>query len=114
MEKTKIAKIAFNMIQVIRIYNNESDIENYDNLDYERKSQVMKTVDAVVENPYITAQDMHKEWADAKLFDGWRYGPETIRKEKLHNCLVPFEMLGTLQKLKDDLFIKIVKELIDA
>jgi hypothetical protein len=106
-----MAKVAFNTMQVVRKYNNETDIETWDLLNEKRKIQVMKTVEAVLKNPEITACDMHDEWEKAKLDDGWTYAPVTDRKNKKHACLVDFELLNDYQKMKDDIFIEIVKNI---
>jgi hypothetical protein len=113
MDKEYIAKIAFNLLQVIRIYNSEDCIETYDNLSEERKSQVICAVEEVLDNPKITAYDVHDVWMEAKLKDGWQYSPVTDREKKQSACLVPFAELNIFQKLKDALFIQIVLELKD-
>jgi len=111
-KKEFIGKVAFNLIQVIRKYNNESEIETWNDLNSERKTQVLKTVNAVIENPTITAKEMHSAWAEAKIFNGWKYAPVTDRSKKLHSCLINFEDLNVFQQMKDDLFNEVVKQLI--
>jgi len=111
-EKEFIGKVAFNVLQIVRKYNNEDQIENWNDLNQERKNQVLKTVEAVFNNPKITAYDMHDEWEKSKLDNGWKYAPVTDRSKKLHSCLVPFEALNIFQKMKDDIFIETVKQLI--
>jgi len=111
-KKEFIGKVAFNVLQIVRKYNNEDQIENWNDLNQERKNQVLKTVEAVFNNPKITAYDMHDEWEKAKLDNGWKYAPVTDRSKKLHSCLVPFEALNIFQKMKDDIFIETVKQLI--
>lgn len=111
-KKEFMAKIAFNTMQVIRKYNKENEIETWDCLNEERKVQVIKTVEAVIKNPDITAYDMHDEWKKAKIENGWSYAPVTDRKNKKHNCLVDFELLNDYQKMKDDIFIQIVKNIL--
>jgi hypothetical protein len=111
MKIQEIAEIAFNLIQVVRKYNDESDIETWNDLNHERKTQVLKTVNAVLENPEITAKQMHFEWAKAKVDNGWKYAPETNRSKKLHSCLVNFEDLNVFQQMKDDLFNETVRQL---
>lgn len=113
MNKEYIAKIAFNLLQVIRIYNSEDCIETYDNLSEERKNQVICSVEEVLDKPEITAYDVHNVWMKVKLKDGWEYSPVTNRERKQHACLVPFAELNGFQKLKDAMFIQIVLELKD-
>jgi hypothetical protein len=60
-KKQMMGKIAFNLIQVIKKYNNEEQIENWNDLNQERKTQVLKTINAVIENPNITIDNMYDE-----------------------------------------------------
>lgn len=113
MKIQEIAEIAFNLIQVVRKYNDESDIETWNDLNQERKTQVLKTVNAVLENPEITGKEMHTAWAEAKIYNGWKYAPVTDRSKKLHSCLVNFEDLNVFQQMKDDLFNETVRQLMN-
>lgn len=67
------------------------------------------------------ARNVHEVWAQGRLSQGWKLGPERSDALKTHPCLVPYEMLseeekdydrrtalGTL-KLIDKLGFKIVK-----
>jgi hypothetical protein len=112
-KKEFIGKVAFNILQIVRKYNNESDIETWSNLKEERKTQVLKTVEAVFNNPEITAKEMHSAWVEAKVLYGWQYAPITDISKKLHSCLVNFEDLHIFQQMKDDIFIETVKQLLE-
>ena len=36
------------------------------------------------------AEAAHKVWMDGKIRDGWKLGPETIKEQKIHNCLIQY------------------------
>jgi hypothetical protein len=43
----------------------------------------------------------HERWMEAKLRDGWKYAPETVKENKEHKCLVPWEELPEVEREKD-------------
>ncbi len=47
------------------------------------------------------AEAAHKVWMDGKLRDGWKYGPVTVKAEKIHNCIVPYDHLSETDKESD-------------
>ena len=62
---------------------------------------VMKVISGEVSNP----GDCHESWSEAKIAEGWTYGPVKDDKKKTHPCLVPFMELPVEQRVKDILFI---------
>lgn len=61
-----------------------------------------------------TPEESHKNWMQARLNDGWVYGPEKDETTKTHPCLVPYEALPPEQKVKDALFLAIFTTLYEA
>jgi hypothetical protein len=43
----------------------------------------------------------HDRWVNEKLSRGWKYGPDIDEKQRIHNCIVPWEQLSDHQKEKD-------------
>lgn len=56
-----------------------------------------------------TAEEMHENWMREKLAAGWTYGPEKDLKAKTHPCIMRYVDLPGEQKLKDQLFRRIVR-----
>jgi len=54
-------------------------------------------------------EDSHNGWMKQKLEDGWKYGEVKDVDKKEHPCLMPYKYLSKEQKLKDLLFVSIVK-----
>jgi hypothetical protein len=50
----------------------------------------------------------HIGWMNAKLADGWKYGPVKDADMKEHPCMVPFADLPKEQQAKDFIFRAIV------
>jgi hypothetical protein len=62
-----------------------------------------------LEHPDATPEDMHINWMKERLADGWRLGAVKDVEAKLHPCLVAYEMLPKLQRVKDALFINTIR-----
>ena len=60
-------------------------------------------------NPDAKPEDSHNNWWKQKIADGWQYGPVKDAEKKEHPCMVPYEELPLEQRVKDHLFIAIVK-----
>lgn len=64
-----------------------------------------------IANPDAPNSAQHEAWMAEKIKDGWTYGPERDEERKTHPCLVPWNQLPILQRLKDPLFRAVVKAL---
>lgn len=62
-------------------------------------------------HPKATPRDLHNQWCDKKLKDGWTYGPEKNAALKTHPCILNYDSLDLNQKRKDYLFGAIVASL---
>ena len=62
-----------------------------------------------LDNPDATPAETHLNWMKEKEKNGWTYGPFKNVKKKQHPCMIPYESLPEAQKIKDNLFIAIVK-----
>lgn len=67
-------------------------------------------VKAIIDNPEITAEDLHASWSQERISDGWVYGADKCTVAKTHPCLVPYAELPEFQREKDYSFRSIVKE----
>lgn len=50
----------------------------------------------------------HEEWMRVKLEEGWVYGETKDPEAKTHPCIVPYEELPLVQRMKDHVFRGIV------
>lgn len=76
-----------------------------------QKQSAIKGVAFHLSNPDTTPTDSHNNWMRQKLDDGWEYGPVKDAEKKQHPCLVAYNELPIEQRLKDSLFIAIVRAL---
>lgn len=65
----------------------------------------------VIRNPELTAEQSHELWCDRMRADGWTHGEVKDPAAKTHPTLLPWAELPEEQKLKDRLFIAVVRAL---
>lgn len=51
-----------------------------------------------------TPEMSHEAWIQTRLADGWVWGEVKDMELKTHPCLVPYNQLPPLQRIKDSLF----------
>lgn len=64
-----------------------------------------------VQHPNSTPSDSHENWLKEKQDTGWKYGPVKDVEKREHPCFVPYEELPENQKVKDAMFLSLVRTL---
>ncbi len=62
-----------------------------------------------IDNPDSQPQNSHENWLKVKYAEGWKYGEVKSEGKKEHPCCVSYKELPTEQRVKDSLFIGIVR-----
>lgn len=78
--------------------------------DWQRES-VLAGVKAALADPGRTPRESHEAWMARRRAAGWAYGPVKDIEKKLHPCMQPYDVLPAAQKLKDNLFLTVVRML---
>lgn len=65
------------------------------------------------ENSDASPRDSHESWLAHKEADGWAWGETKSPEHKLHPCMVPYDDLPPEQQAKDDIFVGVVKTLLE-
>lgn len=73
------------------------------------KQSVIAGVTAIYEDSSFTPEQVHENWAQIKLDEGWKYGPVKDETKKEHPCLVPYGDLPADQRYKNMLFAATVR-----
>lgn len=60
-----------------------------------------------------TPSEQHSAWMDARTADGWTHGPIKDVLKKEHPCLVPYDELPERQRVKDAIYISVVRSVSD-
>lgn len=76
-----------------------------------QKESAISGVEAYVNDPGITPEKSHENWMRLKQETGWKYGELKDPDKKEHPCMLPYTELPPEQRIKDALFLGIVKAL---
>lgn len=76
-----------------------------------QRDSAIAGVEFAILHPEATPEQQHDSWSEAKLNDGWKYGPVKDEARREHPCLVPYGQLPEEQRRKDALFLAIVRAL---
>lgn len=114
MQSKKLVEIAKTCHEMNKLFcealgdfSNKSWDEAPDNI----KESTMDGVRFVRKNPNKTSEEVHQNWVDFKVEDGWVYGKKKDPKKKTHPCLVRYDDLPKEQKAKDQIFRAVAKAL---
>ena len=105
----EIAKICHEANREYCIENQLKTHAKWDELPDDLQESIIAGVAKVIENPKITAEEMHDNWINYKAEQGWLYGDELDIAEKLHPNMVIWKKLSKVERGKDKLFLYIVK-----
>ena len=75
-----------------------------------QKESAIKGVEGVIAGN--TPAQSHASWMQHKQDNGWIWGPVKDEQVKTHPCMVPYEQLPADQKLKDALYVGVVRTLL--
>lgn len=76
-----------------------------------QKDSAVNGVKFHIENPEAGPSGSHENWLKVKYAGGWKYGEVKNIDKKEHPCCVPYEKLPVEQKVKDALFVGVVRAL---
>ena len=82
--------------------------QSWDEAEQWQRDSAVKGVEFALANPTASPADQHESWVQAKLKDGWNFGPVKDAEKKTHPCIIPYHGLPIEQRVKDHLFKAIV------
>ena len=111
MEICKIAKVAHEANKAYcHTIGDDSQPLWYDAPDWQKDSAIAG-VKFHIANPQAGCSASHESWLKQKEADGWKYGEVKDPEKKEHPCFVPYDELPEKQKVKDALFVGVVRAL---
>ena len=78
------------------------------------KASVWEAVKSVAENPGVAPEACHDHWMVNKKKMGWTLGLCLSYEAKTHPLLIPYAELPLCQRIKDILFMSVVRGLVSA
>jgi len=85
----------------------------WEEIEQSERDTYMNGVISRVNNLDATPEEQHEQWCMAKRLAGWTFG-KTDTAAKTHDCLRPYHELPEKVRLKDALFLAIVKTMANA
>ena len=79
----------------------------------DNRETTRKSVIYLQTHPEADAGAIHKVWMDDRIADGWVYGETKDAEAKTHPCLVEYEELPLIEKIKDHIFLTVVRQRIE-
>jgi hypothetical protein len=61
-----------------------------------------------------TPEQSHASWLEEKRRTGWKYGPVKDAEKKEHPCFLPYAELPAAQRVKDELYVTVVRAVASA
>ncbi len=105
----EIAKICHEANRQYCIANQLRTHAKWDELPDTMQESVTAGVAKIIENPKITAEEMHEAWMEYKAEESWIYGDEIDVPGKEHPNMVAWKKLSKVERGKDKLFLATVK-----
>ena len=113
MKTESIAKVVHELNRAYcYMLGDESQVAWEDAPDWQKES-TLQGVEHLLQNPDLSAEEMHENWMEVKEKDGWSYGVVKIPELKEHPCMLPYSELPIEQQRKDIFFSTIVKAMKD-
>ncbi|AGO47944.1 RyR domain containing protein [Cellulophaga phage phi40:1] len=112
LESDRLSNIAKTCHEVNRAYcegHNDMSQAPWEEVPDNIKNSAIDGVKFALANPKATSKSMHDNWLAFKIEDGWVYGETKDIEKKEHNCLVAYEELPLAQRVKDSLFLTVVR-----
>ena len=116
MHAAQIARVVHEANRALQIEQADPTIPvstSWDDLDQETRDSAIQGVYGVRDDGN-TPEQSHEGWMRFKIDNGWIFGPVKDEAKKEHPLLVPYDELPESQRVKDHLFVAIVKTLADA
>ena len=74
-----------------------------------QRNSAIKGVEFHIDNPDAGCSASHESWLKQKQEDGWKFGEVKNAEKKEHPCFVPHRELPEEQRVKDALFVGVVR-----
>ena len=112
MTNEEIARVAHEANRAYCITIGDDSQPPWDAAPKWQKDSALAGVRFHVENQDAGPSGSHECWLKQKRADGWKYGEKKDPVKREHPCFVPYDDLPDDQKVKDALFVSVVRALL--
>lgn len=105
----QIAKKAHDSVRMFNYILGDKDTKWKDEPESVKRVYV-KHVLYLIDHPDSDIRTVHELWRKYKHGNGWIFGEDKSNEDKTHPCLVPFDELHEIEKMKYHLFLSTVYE----
>ncbi len=109
MDVHKIAEVAHETNRAYCETIGDFSQPSYHNAPGWQKASALNGVNFHIGNPDAGCAASHESWLAEKEADGWKYGEVKDPAKKEHPCFVPYDELPAEQRVKDALFVGVVR-----
>lgn len=109
MDEVAIARLCYEVNRGYRKGIGEKDDGPWESVHDDIRTSTIRGVIHALKNPDATPESMHEAWLKDKATDGWVYGEEKDFEKKTHPCFRPYGELPEAQRVKDHLFLAVVR-----
>ncbi len=85
--------------------------EHWDSAAPWQRESAIRGVEYALAHPDAPASSQHEAWLNDKLREGWVYAAVKDPTKKHHPCILPYAELPPEQRVKDALFLAVVRAL---
>lgn len=104
------ARLAHQVNRDFRIALGEEAGPTWDEASEEMRTSTRIGVALVLDSDNPTPEGMHASWMHTKELQGWKHGAVKDEVEKTHPNMLPYDQLPPMQRMKDHIFISVVRE----
>lgn len=109
MSTSEIARICHEANRAYCMGLGDTSQRRWDEAPEWQRTSAMKGVEFIIANPNAGPSASHDSWLAEKRAAGWKYGPVKDELAKTHPCFVSYDELPAEQRVKDTLFVELVK-----
>lgn len=107
--KILTARVTHEVCRQLNLFYGDSEYAPWDDMNEEEKHRALTGVEMALNDPNLTPEAIHVVWMKTMLADGYRLGPSRDPMKKTHPCIRPYMELEDKDKLKDILFLAVVR-----
>ena len=101
-ELALIGEGAHTAILECNIARGDYSLPSWDSANNELRASTITGVETCLKG--ATPRQQHEQWMATRVANGWKWGPETDRANKINSALMDYDSMPEWQRVKDEVF----------